>query len=147
MRTIAKFLSAAALAGAALFAGLPHAGAALSTPVVSVAETGHYGSCGASPDTCVQHVTVRTTGSGFTAGGYVYVEYQDVTAGTAPFAGAWYTAGTGFCGPECTNYGRIYVSSDLGFDTYHYPCGHTLRAWAWDQAKTGWSYGDTKMVC
>jgi len=106
---------------------------------------------GVSPDTWHTNVTVPVGGYNFTPGGNVYVTFQDITAGTAAITGEWTKAGTGLCGLECNNYGRISYSRTLSFD-YRSVCDHWLRTWAWDQAKSpqsgyGWSYRDSQVAC
>ena len=120
-------------------------------PVVTIGRIDVRDGGGASPDTWYTAVTVPVAGYNFTPGGWVYVTLQDLTAGTPALNGDWITAGTGPCGPECNNAGRIAYSRNLTFG-YHTACGHVIRAWAWDDVKSprtgyGWSYRDAQVTC
>lgn len=120
-------------------------------PVVTVGALTVFSSGGASPDTWHTDVTVPVGGYYFTPGGNVYVTFQDITAGTSALNGEWIVAGTGPCGLECNNAGKISYSRTLTF-SYRAVCGHWLRTWAWDQVKSpqtgyGWSYRDVQVAC
>ena len=76
---------------------------------------------------------------------------QDLSAGTPAISGEWIKAGTGPCGPECNNYGRISYTRTLNYE-YLAVCGHWLRVWTWDQVKSpqpgyGWSSRDVQVAC
>ncbi len=134
-----------ALAGPAL------AATPADKPVVTVGRLEVHDGGGVSPDTWHTNVTVPVGGYNFTAGGNVYVTFQDITAGTAAVTGEWIRAGTGPCGFECNNYSRISYSRTLSFP-YRAVCGHWLRTWAWDQVKSpqngyGWSTRDVLVTC
>jgi hypothetical protein len=135
--------------------GLAAAGPALAAPadkpVVTVRRLDVYDSGGVSPDTWRTYVKVPVAGYNFTPGGNVYVTFQDLSAGTPAISGEWIKAGTGPCGFECNNYGKISYSRTLNFE-YLSVCGHWLRAWAWDQVKSpqtgyGWSSRDVQVAC
>ena len=120
-------------------------------PVITVGRLSVRDGGGVSPDTWYTQVTVPVGGYNFTAGGNVYVTFQDITAGTPAVNGEWIVAGTGPCGPECNNYGKISYVRALTFG-YRAVCGHWLRTWAWDQVKSpqsgyGWSSRDTQVSC
>jgi len=120
-------------------------------PVVTVGRLDVHDGGGTSPDTWYTKVTVPVGGSNFTPGGDVYVTFQDLTAGTPAVTGEWTRAGTGPCGFECNNYGRISYNRSLAF-AYRSVCGHWLRTWAWDQLKSpqsgyGWSSRDVQVTC
>lgn len=106
---------------------------------------------GTSPDTWHTDVTLPVIGSGYTPGGSVYVQVQNITEGGPTVSGRWITAGTGPCGPECNNHGKI--SASLAYtDGYREVCSDTLRVWAWDAAKSpragyGWSFRDVLVRC
>jgi hypothetical protein len=120
-------------------------------PVVTVGALTVFDSGGTSPDTWQTHVTVPVSGYNFTPGGSVYVTFQDLTAGTAALSGEWTQAGSGPCGLECNNAGRINYTRTLSYP-YRSVCGHVLRTWAWDSVKSpqagyGWSYRDVQVAC
>jgi len=120
-------------------------------PVVTVARLAVRDGGGVSPDTWYTAVTVPVGGYNFTPGGSVYVTFQDLTAGTPALHGEWTTAGTGPCGLECNNYGKIRYTRTLTFP-YRSVCGHWLRTWAWDAVKSpqagyGWSSRDVQVAC
>ena len=120
-------------------------------PVVTVGRLAVRDGGGVSPDTWYTQVTVPVGGYNFTPGGNVYVTFQDLTAGTPAINGEWTQAGTGSCGLECNNYGKIAYTRTLTFG-YRAICGHWLRTWAWDEVKSpqagyGWSYRDTQITC
>ncbi|HET7487331.1 MAG TPA: hypothetical protein VFJ85_05335 [Acidimicrobiales bacterium] len=147
-----KLIAAATLAVATLALAPQVASAApADKPVVTVGRLSVSDGGGASPDTWHTSVTVPVGGYNFTPGGNVYVTFQDITAGTAALSGEWTVAGTGSCGLECNNYGKISYSRTLSFP-YRSVCGHWLRTWAWDQVKSpqtgyGWSYRDVQVAC
>jgi hypothetical protein len=119
---------------------------------VSIGTLTVYESGGVSPDTWRTYVTIPVSGYSFTPGGYVYITFQDITAGTPALSnGEWIVAGSGPCGLECTNAGKIRYSRTLNYP-YRSVCGHVLRVWAWDEVKSprsgyGWSYADKRVVC
>ncbi len=120
-------------------------------PVVIVGQLSVRDGGGVSPDTWYTAVTVPVGGYNFTPGGNVYITFQDITAGTSAVSGEWTVAGSGPCGLECNNAGRISYSRTLTFG-YRAVCGHWLRTWAWDQVKSpqtgyGWSYRDVQVAC
>ena len=120
-------------------------------PVVTLAPPIVKSSGGVTPDSWRTYVTMAVGGNSFTPGGNVYVTFQDLTAGTSAINGEWIRAGTGPCGPECNNYGKISYKRTLNF-AYGTVCGHVLRAWAWDQVKSpqagyDWSYRDATVAC
>jgi hypothetical protein len=132
-------------------AGPAAAGVPADRPVVTVGRLAVRDGGGVSPDTWYTSVTVPVGGYNFTPGGNVYVTFQDLTAGTAAVTGEWTTAGTGPCGFECNNAGKIAYTRSLTF-AYRSVCGHWLRTWAWDQVKSpqagyGWSYRDVQVTC
>ena len=146
-RLAALILSAAAVL---VFASPALAATPADKPVVTVGRLDVHDGGGASPDTWYRKVTVPVGGSNVTPGGDVYVTFQDLTAGTPAVAGEWIMAGTGPCGFECNNFGRISYKS-LTF-AYRSVCGHWLRTWAWDQLKSpqsgyGWSSRDVQVTC
>jgi hypothetical protein len=151
-----KLTRATAAVAAALVIGLAAAGPAAAAtpadkPAVTVGALTVSSSGGASPDTWHTNVTVPVSGYNFTPGGNVYVTFQDITAGTAALTGEWTVAGTGPCGLECNNAGKIGYTRTLSFP-YRSVCGHWMRAWAWDQVKSpqtgyGWSYRDVQVAC
>jgi len=152
MRRIAQTV---AVTACIVILGLVTAGPALAVPadkpVVTIGQVDVYDSGGASPDTWRTYVKVPVGGFNFTAGGDVYVTFQDVSAGTPAISGEWIKAGTGPCGPECNNYGRINYTRTLNYE-YLAVCGHWLRVWAWDQVKSprpgyGWSSRDVQVAC
>lgn len=153
-RRPAKALAALALsvvpaAGLAQAAGAATAPA--DKPYVTIGAPSIRSGGGVSPDTWYTTVTLPVGGGRFTAGGDVFVEVQDSTAGTAPVGGHWIKAGSGVCGLECNNYGRISTSVSITED-YHQPCGHWMTVWAWDAVKSpqagyGWSYAQVQVSC
>ena len=153
MRKVANAIAALACVCTIGLVSASGASAATPTdkPVVTVGTLDVRDGGGASPDTWYTAVTVPVGGYNFTPGGNVYVTFQDITAGTAAITGEWIVAGTGPCGLECNNYGKISYSRTLHFG-YHSVCGHWLRTWAWDQTKSpqsgyGWSYRDVQVAC
>ncbi len=153
MPTIARLVAAACAAGVfALSAALPAAAAPADKPVVGIGTLTVYSSGGATPDSWRTYVTVPVSGFNFTPGGDVYVTFQDITAGTPALAnGEWIVAGSGPCGFECNNAGRIAYSRTLNY-AYRTICDHTVRAWAWDATKSpnsayGWSFRDRLVTC
>jgi len=153
MRKIAVLVtSVAAFATFALAtAGAASAATPSDKPVVTVGKLSVFSSGGVTPDSWRTNVTVPVAGYNFTPGGNVYVTFQDITAGTAALTGEWTTAGTGPCGLECNNYGKISYARTLDYP-YRTVCGHWLRTWAWDQVKSpqsgyGWSYVDVQVAC
>ena len=154
MRKIVFFVASLSLAAAAALSAASAASATTPAdkPVVVVGTPGVSESGGASYDTWRTYVTLPVTGYSFTPGGNVYITFQDVTAGTPALSnGEWTTAGTGPCGVDCNNEGKIRYSRTLNFP-YRSVCGHWIRTWAWDQVKSpqagyGWSYRDKQVVC
>jgi hypothetical protein len=153
MRRIAvvvmSFVTAATLVVSA--AGPAGATTPPDKPVVTVGALTVRSSGGVTPDSWRTYVTVPVGGYSFTPGGNVYVTFQDLTAGSAALSGEWTVAGTGPCGLECNNYGKIAYTRTLDY-AYGTICGHVLRTWAWDQVKSpqagyGWSYRDTTVSC
>ncbi len=124
----------------------PAAAAATVAPVVTVGPLDVYDSGGVSPDTWRTYVTVPVGGYYFTPGGNVYVTFQDLTAGSAAINGEWIRAGTGPCGLECNNYGRISYTRTLNYP-YLSICDHVVRTWAYDQGKGLWAYKDVRVSC
>lgn len=140
---IATFVSVAA--GAA-FAATPS-----DKPVITVGTLDVWNSGAVTPDSWRTYITVPVGGYNFTPGGNVYITFQDLTAGTAAINGEWTKAGSGPCGPECNNFGKIAYTRTLNY-AYRTVCGHWLRTWAWDQVKSpqagyGWSYRDVQIAC
>jgi hypothetical protein len=147
-----------AVAGLAIIAiiGLSGAGPAAAAtpsdkPVVTVGRLSVWDSGGVSPDTWRTYVTFPVGGFNFTPGGYVYVTFQNLSRGTEPLNGEWIKAGTGPCGLECNNYGRIGYSRTLNWE-YLTVCDEWIRVLAWDQVKSpqagyGWSYRDVQVTC
>ena len=153
MRKLAALImSIAATAGIVLAAAGP-AGAATppDKPVVTVGALSVWSSGAVTPDSWRTYVTVPVGGYNVTPGGNVYVTFQDLTAGTAAVSGEWTVAGSGPCGLECNNAGKISYARTLNYP-YGTICGHVLRTWAWDQVKSpqagySWSYRDTTIAC
>jgi len=148
---IATLVATATVVLGTALAGPASAATPADKPVVTVGPLVAHSSGGVSPDTWHDTVVVPVAGYNFTPGGRVYVTLQDLTAGTAALNGDWITAGTGPCGQECNNAGRISYNRNLTFD-YHTACGHVIRAWAWDDVKSprtgyGWSYRDAQVTC
>lgn len=150
-----KYAAAVALVLAVAGLGLSATAAGAATPpdkpVVTVGALTVFSSGGVTPDSWRTYVTVPVGGWNFTPGGNVYVTFQDLTAGTAAVSGEWTVAGSGPCGPECNNAGKIAYSRTLNYP-YRAICGHVLRTWAWDQVKSpqagyGWSWRDTTVAC
>jgi hypothetical protein len=153
MRKIAAFVvSVVAAAGIVSSAAGPASAATPpDKPVVTVGALDVWSSGAVTPDSWRTYVTVPVGGYNFTPGGYVYVTFQDLTSGTSALSGEWTVAGTGPCGPECNNAGKISYTRTLNYP-YGTVCGHVLRTWAWDQVKSpqagyGWSYRDTTIAC
>jgi len=153
MRKVANAIAAMACICIIGLLSATAAGAATPTdkPVVTVGRLDVRDGGGVSPDTWYTAVTIPVAGYNFTPGGNVYVTFQDITAGTAAVTGEWTVAGTGPCGLECNNYGKISYGRTLDFG-YRSVCGHWLRTWAWDQTKSpqagyGWSYRDVQVAC
>lgn len=152
--TVAGLAVAVAVAVAAvvsLSAAAPAWAVPADKPVVTVAPPIVKSSGGVTPDSWRTYVTMSVGGNHFTPGGNVYVTFQDLTAGTAAINGEWTRAGSGPCGIECNNYGKISYKRTLSF-AYGTVCGHVLRAWAWDQVKSpqatyDWSYRDATVAC
>lgn len=120
-------------------------------PVVTVGALSVRSSGGVSPDTWHTDVTLPVGGFTFTPGGAVYVQVQNLTAGEQARTGRWITAGTGPCGPECNNFGKINTSMSYT-SGYQAVCNDTLRVWAWDDRKSpqagyGWSFRDVLVRC
>ncbi|HEX2119455.1 MAG TPA: hypothetical protein VHF91_09750 [Acidimicrobiales bacterium] len=138
------------------FLGLAAAGPASAAtpsdkPVVTVGRLTVRDSGGVSPDTWRTYVTIPVGGYNFTPGAWVYVTFQNLSDGTPPVSGEWITAGTGPCGFECNNYGKINYTRTIGFE-YRTVCGDWLRVLAWDHTKSpqpgyGWSYRDVLVSC
>lgn len=120
-------------------------------PVVTIGALSVRSSGGVSPDTWHTDVTLPVGGFNYTPGGSVYVQVQNLTAGEQPRSGKWITAGTGPCGLECNNFGKI--STTLAYSSgYQEVCNDTLRVWAWDATKSpqagyGWSTRDVLVRC
>ncbi len=153
MRRIASTLAAASVVvGFVLSTALPAAAAPVDKPVVNIGTLEVSSSGGASYDTWRTYVTVPVTGNNFTPGGDVYVTFQDITAGTPALPnGEWIVSGSGPCGFECNNAGKIQYRRTLNY-AYRTICGHYVRAWAWDAGKSpgaayGWSYRDKLVTC
>ena len=145
---LAAVVTAVALS---LSAAAPASAVPADKPVVTLAPPIVKSSGGVTPDSWRTYVTMSVGGNNFTPGGNVYVTFQDLTAGTPAINGEWIKAGTGPCGPECNNYGKISYKRALNF-AYGTVCGHVLRAWAWDQVKSpqagyDWSYRDVTVAC
>ena len=144
--------SVAAAATLVLFTATAASAAPADKPVVTVGALSVSSSGGVTPDSWQTHVFVPVGGYNFTPGGNVYITFQDVTAGTPALSnGEWTTAGTGPCGLECNNAGKISYARTLDYP-YRSVCGHVLRTWAWDQVKSpqagyGWSYRDVTVAC
>ena len=154
MNRIRQFLLAGAVAAGAIVGLAGQAGASTAPadkPVVTVTSTKYRSGGGVSPDSWYTTFDLGVGGFNFTAGGDVYVDVQDITAGGATQSAKWIKAGTGPCGFECNNYGRI--STAVTFTgPYRSMCGHTLRVWAWDNVKSpkagyGWSVRDITANC
>jgi hypothetical protein len=152
MRKIGAFVISVLAAGTlVLSAAGPVSATPVDKPVVTVGAMNVRSSGGVTPDSWRTYVTVPVGGYNFTPGGNVYVTFQDLTAGTAAVTGEWTVAGSGPCGLECNNAGKIAYTRTLNY-AYGTICGHLLRTWAWDQAKSpqtgyGWSYRDTTVAC
>lgn len=149
MRKIAALILL--VVGLLALAGPATAATPADKPVVTVGRLDVRDGGGVSPDTWYTAVTVPVGGYNFTPGGNVYITFQDLTAGTAALSGEWITAGTGPCGFECNNYGKISYIRTITF-SYRSICGHWLRTWAWDQVKSpqsgyGWSSRDVQVAC
>ena len=150
-RTLAAATIAIAAVTLALSAAAPAFAAPADKPAVTVGTPQVQSGGGVTPDTWRTYVTFKVGGYSFTPGDDVYVTFQDLSAGTPAVGGEWTTAGTGPCGPECNNYGKISYSRTLGF-AYRSVCGHTFRTWAWDAVKSpqagyGWSWRDVAVSC
>ena len=153
MRTVAR-----AIAGVVLLAvvGLGLAGPADAAtpsdkPVVTVGRLTVESSGGVTPDSWRTYVTFPVGGYNFTPGGWVYVTFQNLSDGTPRLNGEWIKAGTGPCGLECSNYGRITYTRTLNWE-YRTVCGDWVRVMAWDDVKSpqagyGWSYRDVQVSC
>jgi hypothetical protein len=144
---------AAVASAVAIVLSAPAAAAATPAdkPVVTVGPLRVEAGGGVSPDTWRHYVTIPVGGYNFTPGGWVYVTFQDITAGKPAISGEWIVAGSGPCGFECNNYGRISYSRTISFE-YGSICGHVIRTWAWDHVKSpqtgyGWSYRDARVSC
>jgi hypothetical protein len=153
MRKLATILATLGVLGGFVLGTAVPATAATSgeKPVVSIGELEIWASGAVTPDSWRHYVKVPLFGSRFTPGGAVYITFQDITAGTPALSnGQWITAGNGFCGVECNNYGKFSYSRTLNYP-YGSICGHYIRAWAWDDVKSpaghGWSYADKRVVC
>lgn len=153
MRRITSLIAALLLAGAlgVAIAGPTAAASPPDKPVVTVGRLTVWDGGGVSPDTWRTYVSVPVGGFNFTPGGNVYVTFQNLSAGTAPIGGEWIKAGTGPCGWECNNYGRISYTRTVSYE-YRSVCGDWLRVLAWDQDKSpragyGWSYRDVQVTC
>jgi hypothetical protein len=153
MRRIFTTIAGLALTAGIVLSGASPASASTPTdkPVVTVGTPSVSSGGGVSPDTWYTSMSFRVGGYNFTAGGNVYVTFQDITAGTAALNGEWIVAGNGPCGFECNNYGKIAYSRSISYP-YRSICGHTFRVWAWDQVKSpkagyGWSYRDVGVSC
>ncbi|HEX6597242.1 MAG TPA: hypothetical protein VF045_09915 [Acidimicrobiales bacterium] len=151
MQRFARLLAPVAILGALLLATASPAMATHDKPVVTVGRLSVWASGGVTPDSWRHYVTVPVGGYNFTPGGDVYVTFQNLSAGTPAIDGEWIKAGTGPCGLECNNYGRISYSRTLNYE-YGSVCGDLLRTWAWDAAKSpaagyGWSYRDARVSC
>lgn len=141
------------IAGVLLSTAIPASAATpADKPVVTVGTPQVWASGGVTPDSWRQYVRVPVGGFNFTPGGNVYITFQDITAGSPALPnGEWTVAGSGPCGPECNNFGRIAYARTLNY-AYGSICGHTIRVWAWDQVKSpradyGWSFRDTQVAC
>ncbi|MEA2704466.1 MAG: hypothetical protein QOJ69_26 [Actinomycetota bacterium] len=155
-RRTATFVAAASTAVAvavalSLSAVSPAWAVPADKPVVTVAPPIVKSSGGVTPDSWRTYVTMSVGGNNFTPGGNVYVTFQDLTAGTGAINGEWTKAGSGPCGVECINYGKISYKRTLNF-AYGTVCGHVMRTWAWDQVKSpqagyDWSYRDATVSC
>ena len=153
MRRLTKTVVGALLfvvAGLAL-AGPASAATPTDKPVVTVGRLTVQDGGGVTPDSWRTYVTYPVGGYNFTPGGDVYVTFQDLTAGTSALTGEWTTAGTGPCGFECNNYGKIAYTRTISYP-YRSVCGHWMRVLAWDAAKSpqsgyGWSYRDVEVTC
>jgi hypothetical protein len=145
---------AVVMAGVLAIAGLSvslagSASAATTIPVVSGRETGHWAEGGVSPDTWHTHIDVAVSGYNFTPGADVAVQFWDTTAGGATFGKHWLKAGTGPCGPECNNAGKIYLATTLEFP-YRAVCGHTFEVAAYDTVKgpqLSWQHSTFTVSC
>ena len=136
--------------------GLANAGAAAAVtpsdkPVVTMGRLTVKDGGGVTPDSWRTYVTFPAGGYNFTPGGAVYVTFQDISAGTSPVSGEWITAGTGPCGFECNNAGKIAYTRTIGYP-HRSICGHWFRVLAWDNVKSpqagyGWSYRDVQVTC
>ena len=153
MRKIAAIVSIAAAAASFALSAAPAASAATPTdkPVVSVGPLAIFSSGAVTPDSWRTYVSVPVSGTNFTSSGNVYITFQDLTSGAAALSGEWTVAGSGPCGLECNNSGKIAYSRTLSYP-YLSVCGHVLRTWAWDQVKSpmsgyGWSYRDATVAC
>jgi hypothetical protein len=153
MRTIARAIAATLFVATVGLAGAGPAPAATPSdkPVVSVGRLTVTDGGGMTPDSWRTYVTFPAGGYYFTPGGYVYVTFQDLTAGTAAINGEWLKAGTGPCGFECNNAGKIAYSRTISY-SYRTVCGHWFRVLAWDDVKSpeagyGWSYRDVQVTC
>lgn len=144
MRKILSLVAAAVVGGLIVSTAPSAAAAPAPTPVVGIGTLTVFSSGGTSYDTWRTYVTVPVSGFNFTPGASVYITFQDVTAGTPALPnGEWTVAGTGPCGPECNNAGKISYTRTLNYP-YRSICGHYLRAWAWEGA---WYYRDKLVTC
>jgi len=139
-----------AIAGLGL-AGPASAATPSDKPVVTVGRLTVKDGGGVTPDSWRTYVTFPVSGYNFTPGGNVYVTFQNLTAGTDPVSGEWIKAGTGPCGLECNNYGKIAYTRTISYE-FGSVCGDWMRVLAWDQTKSpqagyGWSYRDVQVVC
>lgn len=151
MRRSARLLATLAVLGGLLATAASPALATHDTPVVTVGRLDVWASGGVTPDSWRHYVEVPVGGYNFTPGGDVYVTFQNLSAGTPAVNGEWITAGTGPCGLECNNYGKISYARTLNYE-YGSVCGDVIRTWAWDAVKSpragyGWSYRDVRVSC
>ncbi len=153
MRRVARAVVGVVLCAVATLGLAGPAGAATppDKPVVNVARLTVQDGGGVTPDSWRTYVTYPVSGFNFTPGGDVYVTFQDLTAGTSALTGEWVKAGTGPCGLECNNYGKIAYSRTISY-AYRSVCNHWMRVLAWDAVKSpqtgyGWSYRDLQVTC
>lgn len=151
MRRSSVLLATLAAAAGLLVSAASPAMATHDRPVVTVGPLAVRASGGATPDSWRHYVTIPVGGYSFTPGGDVYLTFQNLSDGTPAVNGEWITAGTGPCGLECNNAGRISSTRTLNYE-YGSVCGDVIRAWAWDAVKSprtgyGWSYRDVRVSC